>query len=215
MHPAATSPKRSRVFMENLYFIDFSGLRCRTKCPTKPDSRPRSAMAVNQSSFSCPSGTNSLLVQLRPYNHSLPRKFASYSRVTSRGRPSVGKPIQDCKRFPSLSRPWLRSRAQLLRVASLPDQTYPIRGNIAQVRSSLSTWHSDSAGRAATAAGPPEAVPHSSNARPIQNEIADRSDCARPASAPPRLTFPPVAFWPRPVRRSFALAARDRSYYWR
>ena len=127
--------------------------------------------------------------------------------MTSRGYPSARKPVQDCKRSPSLLRPWLRSRARLLPVAWLPDQTFPTRDNIARARSSPSGVHSDSVGRAATPASPHENVPHSSNVHPVQNETADRSDCARPVSVLPRSTSPPAAFSPPPMRHSFPRAS--------
>src|SRR5205814_2775630 len=135
-----------------------------------------------------------LLNQYRPHrsfplalprlcSRSPPRKFASCRQVTSRGYPSARKPVQDCKRFPSLLRPSLRSLARLLPVALPPDQTSPTDNNIARAHSSPSSAHSDSAGRAAIPAGPHGSVPHSSNVHPVQSETADRSDCARPVSA--------------------------------
>src|SRR5207249_7738511 len=107
---------------------------------------------------------------------------------------SARKPVQDCKRFLSSLRPWLRSRARLLPIVLLPDRTFLNRDNIDQAHSSPSSAHSDSAGRAAAPARLHGNAPHSSNVHPVQNETADRSDSARPVSAHPRSTFPPAAF---------------------
>src|SRR5207247_6329759 len=112
-------------------------------------------------------------------------------------------PVQDCKRFPSLLRPWLRSRARLLPIAWPPDQTFLTRDNMAQARSSPTSAHSDSPGPAAPPAKPHGNVRHSSNVHPVQTETEDRSDCARPVSAHPRSTFPPAAFSLPPMRHSF------------
>src|SRR4029077_16986339 len=157
------------------------------------------------------------LVSSRPYrsfplalprlcSRSPPRKFASCRQVTSRGYPSARKPARDCKRFPSLLRPWLRSRARLLPVAWPPDQTFPTHGNIARARSSPSDVHSDSVGRAATPASPHENVPHSSNVHPVRNETADRSGSARPFSALLQSQSPLAAFSLPPMRNSFPRA---------
>src|SRR5439155_1632461 len=81
-------------------------------------------------------------------SRSPPRKFASCRQVTSRGYPSARKPVQDCKRSPSLLRPSLQSRARLLPVALPPDQTFPIRDNIARAHSLPSNAHSHFAGHA-------------------------------------------------------------------
>src|SRR5207248_6716458 len=161
---------------------------------------------------SYPPRTNFPLASLRLCSRSPPRKFASCSQVTSRGYPSARKPVQDCKRFPSLLRPWLRSRARLLPIAWPPDQTFLTRDNIAQAHSSPSSAHSDSAGPAAAPARPHGNVRHSSNVHPVQTETEDRSDCARPVSAHPRSTFPPAAFSLPPMRHSFPRGPCYRRY---
>src|SRR5439155_8058737 len=116
---------------------------------TLPGDRVRVSGLLQSILVSCQPRRNFPLASQRLCNRSPPRKFASCSQVTSRGFPSARKPVQDCKRFPSLLRPWLRSRARLLPVALPPDQTSPTRDNIARAHSSPSSAHSGSAGRAA------------------------------------------------------------------